>query len=71
MARERGLALRQGSSDGTGSGHMEPAGGAPGTAAPQLGQDKDQSVRTRLAIKIHAFLERRFPERRVFLKSRL
>ncbi|ATG35809.1 putative peptidase M23 family protein [Phaeobacter piscinae] len=48
---------------------MEPAGGAPGTAAPQLGQDKDQSVRTRLAIKIHAFLERRFPERRVFLKS--
>ncbi|UTS80724.1 hypothetical protein OL67_001794 [Phaeobacter piscinae] len=48
---------------------MEPAEGAPGTAAPQLGQDKDQSVRTRLAIKIHAFLERRFPERRVFLKS--
>jgi len=26
-------------------------------------------VRTRLAIKIHSFLERRFPERRVFLKS--
>jgi len=26
-------------------------------------------VRTRLAIKIHGFLERRFPERRVFLKS--
>ncbi|WP_372573187.1 DUF5930 domain-containing protein [Ruegeria jejuensis] len=26
-------------------------------------------MRTRLAIKIHAFLERRFPERRVFLKS--
>ncbi|APG47180.1 putative peptidase M23 family protein [Phaeobacter porticola] len=39
------------------------------TAAPRLGQDKDQSVRTRLAIKIHTFLERRFPERRVFLKS--
>nr|WP_157021221.1 DUF5930 domain-containing protein [Zongyanglinia huanghaiensis] len=30
---------------------------------------KDQRVRTRLAIKIHGFLERRFPERRVFLKS--
>ncbi|MCL6283085.1 DUF5930 domain-containing protein [Ruegeria sp. 2012CJ41-6] len=26
-------------------------------------------MRTKLAIKIHAFLERRFPERRVFLKS--
>ncbi|SDD77290.1 M23 family metallopeptidase [Ruegeria marina] len=26
-------------------------------------------MRTRLAIKIHAFLEQRFPERRVFLKS--
>ena len=26
-------------------------------------------VRTRLAIKIHTFLERKFPERRVFLKS--
>ena len=26
-------------------------------------------MRTRLAIRIHAFLERRFPERRVFLKS--
>ncbi|WP_317959740.1 DUF5930 domain-containing protein [Phaeobacter inhibens] len=26
-------------------------------------------MRTRLAIKIHTFLERRFPERRVFLKS--
>lgn len=26
-------------------------------------------MRTRLAIKIHSFLERRFPERRVFLKS--
>ncbi|WIY24280.1 M23 family metallopeptidase [Parasedimentitalea psychrophila] len=26
-------------------------------------------MRTRLAIKIHGFLERRFPERRVFLKS--
>lgn len=31
--------------------------------------DKDQRVRTRLAISIHGFLERRFPERRVFLKS--
>jgi murein DD-endopeptidase MepM/ murein hydrolase activator NlpD len=35
----------------------------------QLGWDKDQRVRTRLTIKIHAFLERHFPERRVFLKS--
>ncbi len=34
-----------------------------------LGADRDLRVRTRLAIKIHAFLERRFPERRVFLKS--
>ncbi len=31
--------------------------------------DKDARVRTRLAIKFHAFLERRFPERRLFLKS--
>ena len=31
--------------------------------------DKDQSVRTRLAIRIHAQLEHWFPERRVFLKS--
>ena len=38
-------------------------------AALRWGWDKDQNVRTRLAIKIHAFLERRFPERRVFLKS--
>ena len=34
-----------------------------------MGWHKDQRVRTRLAIKIHGFLERRFPERRVFLKS--
>nr|WP_206188437.1 M23 family metallopeptidase [Sedimentitalea sp. CY04] len=34
-----------------------------------MGWDKDQRVRTRLAIKIHSFLERCFPERRVFLKS--
>lgn len=34
-----------------------------------MGWNKDQRVRTRLAIKIHGFLERRFPERRVFLKS--
>jgi murein DD-endopeptidase MepM/ murein hydrolase activator NlpD len=34
-----------------------------------LGWNKDQSVRTRLAIKIHSFLENSFPERRVFLKS--
>jgi murein DD-endopeptidase MepM/ murein hydrolase activator NlpD len=34
-----------------------------------LGRDKDASVRTRLAIKIHAILEKQFPERRLFLKS--
>ncbi len=33
------------------------------------GRKKDGHVRTRLAIKIHALLERQFPERRVFLKS--
>jgi len=26
-------------------------------------------LRTLLAVRIHSFLERRFPERRVFLKS--
>ena len=31
--------------------------------------DKENSVRTRLAIKTHAVLERMFPERRLFLKS--
>ncbi len=40
-----------------------------GCSSDQLGWNKDQSVRTRLAIKIHSFLENRFPERRVFLKS--
>jgi murein DD-endopeptidase MepM/ murein hydrolase activator NlpD len=34
-----------------------------------VGWNKEQRVRTRLAIKIHGFLERCFPERRVFLKS--
>jgi murein DD-endopeptidase MepM/ murein hydrolase activator NlpD len=34
-----------------------------------LGWDKDEHVRTRLAIKWHGLLERYFPERRVFLKS--
>jgi len=34
-----------------------------------VGWDKDGRVRTRLAIKLHAALERLFPERRVFLKS--
>lgn len=33
------------------------------------GTTRDGRVRTRLAIKIHAFLEQKFPERRVFLKS--
>ncbi|MFT4960651.1 MAG: murein DD-endopeptidase MepM/ murein hydrolase activator NlpD [Paracoccaceae bacterium] len=34
-----------------------------------MGWNKDGRVRTRLAIKIHALLESRFPERRLFLKS--
>jgi murein DD-endopeptidase MepM/ murein hydrolase activator NlpD len=34
-----------------------------------MGWNKDQHVRRRLTIRIHAFLERYFPERRVFLKS--
>jgi murein DD-endopeptidase MepM/ murein hydrolase activator NlpD len=34
-----------------------------------LGWDRDGRVRTRLAIKVHATLERFFPERRLFLKS--
>ena len=34
-----------------------------------LGWDKESSVRTRLAIRTHAFMERMFPERRLFLKS--
>lgn len=33
------------------------------------GWDKDKYVRTRLAIRTHAILERYFPERRLFLKS--
>ena len=32
-------------------------------------QERGLNVRTRLAIKIHSWLEHRFPERRVFLKS--
>lgn len=32
-------------------------------------RDRERNLRTRLAIRIHSFLERRFPERRVFLKS--
>lgn len=36
---------------------------------PALGWDKDDRVRTRIAIKFHALLERFFPERRLFLKS--
>ena len=34
-----------------------------------LGWDKEYRVRTRIAIKTHAILEKFFPERRVFLKS--
>lgn len=34
-----------------------------------MGWDKEASVRTRLAIKVHAILEKGFPERRLFLKS--
>ena len=41
-----------------------------GECAPTwVGWDKEHSVRTRLAIKIHTTLERLFPERRIFLKS--
>jgi murein DD-endopeptidase MepM/ murein hydrolase activator NlpD len=42
-------------------------GALPRTA--RQGLNKDQNVRTRLAIRIHALLEHWFPERRVFLKS--
>lgn len=34
-----------------------------------LGRKKDEHVRTRLAIKTHALMERCFPERRLFLRS--
>lgn len=37
--------------------------------APLVGWDKERSVRTRLAIKLHGLAERFFPERRLFLKS--
>lgn len=42
--------------------------------ASRLGWDRDNRVRTRLAftrltVRLHAFLEKRLPERRVFLKS--
>lgn len=40
-----------------------------GRHGPRLGWDKERRVRSRLAIRTHAFLERHFPERRVFLKS--
>ena len=36
---------------------------------PDRGWDKDDGLRTRLAIKVHAVMEKLFPERRVFLKS--
>ena len=35
----------------------------------KVGWDKENTMRTRLAIKIHGALEKLFPERRVFLKS--
>ena len=38
-------------------------------SAVKVGRDKEFSVRTRLAIKIHGVMERLFPERRLFLKS--
>ncbi len=40
-----------------------------GIGAPCWGWDKEIGVRTRLAIRTHAILERYFPERRLFLKS--
>ena len=40
-----------------------------GTEASKWGQYRDGQVRTRLAIKTHAILERFFPERRLFLRS--
>jgi murein DD-endopeptidase MepM/ murein hydrolase activator NlpD len=41
-----------------------------GDARPRSGEEtRDGGLRTRLAIRIHATLERVFPERRVFLKS--
>jgi murein DD-endopeptidase MepM/ murein hydrolase activator NlpD len=49
--------------------HLQPAPFFHRRTGRKEGRNKDQRVRTRLAIKIHGFLERRFPERRVFLKS--
>lgn len=40
-----------------------------GTGVSDLGQDKENAVRTRIGIKVHGLLEHYFPERRVFLKS--
>jgi murein DD-endopeptidase MepM/ murein hydrolase activator NlpD len=40
-----------------------------GELAPLTGWNKDGRVRSRLAIKTHAVMERYFPERRLFLKS--
>lgn len=40
-----------------------------GITAPVLGRKKEYTLRSTLAIKVHATLEKYFPERRVFLKS--
>lgn len=40
-----------------------------GIIAPVWGRKKEYNLRSTLAIKVHATLERYFPERRVFLKS--
>lgn len=40
-----------------------------GITAPVLGRKKEYKLRSTLAIKVHATLEKYFPERRVFLKS--
>lgn len=48
---------------------MQSAQRAGGATPVVRGWDKDDDLRTRLAIKVHAVLERHFPERRVFLKS--
>lgn len=48
---------------------MQSGHGAGSPAWAIAGWDKDDDLRTRFAIKLHAVLERYFPERRVFLKS--
>lgn len=43
--------------------------GAPERVRPRLNGTRDGLLRTRLAIRTHAFLERWFPEKRLFLRS--